>query len=87
MMDMVDREYSDFYLNGKKFPVIKTWEVGKTYKVEISLKMLNKDESINGVNAGFKLVSIKEEEKEPSKMNLKDHKDYMNSEMKNITIK
>lgn len=79
---MYDTEFSDIYLNAKDHPIIKEWEVGKTYKVMVEMKQLNKNESQKGMSAGMKIMSIKAMDKKPDEMNSKEHKDYIAMEMR-----
>ncbi len=79
---MNDMDFPDIYLDSAKHPVIKNWEVGKTYKVEVKLKQMRKTEDQKGTHSGFKIVSIEEYNEKPSEMNLGEHKDYMAKEMK-----
>jgi hypothetical protein len=85
MNDMSD--FPDIYLDSAKHPIIKGWEVGKTYKVEVKLKQMRKTEDQKGTHSGFKIVSIGEYNEKPSDMNLGEHKSYMAKEMKRQIIK
>ena len=50
--------YPSVMLNSKEFPPIKTWKVGQTYEVTVTLKMTGMHERDKETTGEFDLVSV-----------------------------
>ena len=60
------RPKPEFGLDVKDLPAIKKWEVGKTYKLKMTVKQVSKSENDNedydpGLHARFKITKIEED--------------------------
>lgn len=52
-------EYPDFTISDKDLKVIKKWEVGKKYKLLLTVKQLRKSQEGKEITAGFKILVAK----------------------------
>ena len=70
------------YLTNKDLPEIKTWKVGESYDLIVSVKQVSLHDSGNGnMSASFEIQNVMSAEKDPMDLedvnNMADNEDFM----------